>query len=154
MPDIVMRKAEKKDLLEIQKLLSTYFLDMEGLKSEDFLLAEIDGRVLGCAALVRYSYEEKEFQELHTIAVHPNWKGKRIGSRLAGELISKADPLKLYVRTTAPRFFEKIGFTKLPESAKSELWADCAKCEQFQSCAQSVLKYKSCNESLFHERKQ
>lgn len=141
MPEILIRKAEKKDLPEIQKLLFTYFLDMEGLECEDFLLAERDGRVLGCAALVPNSFEGLEFLELHTIAVHPNRRGKGIGARLVEALISKLSPgRELYVRTTAPRFFEKIGFEKLPASVKSGLWEDCANCEHFESCGQTLLR--------------
>ncbi|NLO29401.1 MAG: GNAT family N-acetyltransferase, partial [Methanosarcina mazei] len=43
MTEIQIRKAEKKDLLSIQRLLSTYFLDMENLGPEDFILAEMGG---------------------------------------------------------------------------------------------------------------
>lgn len=149
MTEILIRKAEKKDLLSIQRLLSTYFLDMEELEPEDFVLAEMKGKVVGCAALVRSKSGEKSFIELHSIAVHPNFRGKGIGTRLTDYLIKTLesqdkpdDPaFELYVRTTAPGFFEKLDFTELPDTDKLLLWEDCKNCEHFEKCTQHAMKY-------------
>lgn len=149
MAGISIRKAEKSDLPAIQRLLSTYFLDIEELKPEEFILAEGEGKVLGCAALIRSVFSEsvsseKEFLEIHSIAVHPNFRGKGIGSRLVNHLISTSvgKDTELYVRTTSPAFFEKIGFEKISDSEKLRLWEDCASCEHFESCTQHALKYR------------
>ncbi len=144
MKEIYIRKAEKSDLPAIQRLLSTYFLDIEELKAEDFILAEREGKVLGCAALIRSGSSEKEFREIHSIAVHPNFRGKGIGSRLVNQLISASleQDTELYVRTTAPGFFEKMGFERIPDSEKLRIWEDCASCEHFESCTQHALKYR------------
>ena len=64
MKEILIRKAGKSDLQDIQRLLSTYFLDMEGLKAEDFFVAEIDGQIRGCAALIMSGSQGKRFLEL------------------------------------------------------------------------------------------
>ncbi|WP_048181827.1 GNAT family N-acetyltransferase [Methanosarcina sp. MTP4] len=144
MTSIYIRKAEISDLPTIQRLLSTYFLDMEELKAEDFVLAEGEGKVLGCAALIRSGFSEKGFLEIHSIAIHPNFRGKGIGSRLVNHLISTSvgKDTELYVRTTAPAFFEKIGFVRIPDSEKLRLWEDCESCEHFESCTQHALKYR------------
>ena len=154
MKEILIRKARKSDLPAIQRLLSTYFLDIEELKPEDFMLAEREGKVLGCAALIRGVYlestssesasSEKEFLEIHSIAVHPNFRGKGVGSRLVAHFISESvgQDTELYARTTAPGFFEKMGFEKIPDSEKLRLWEDCASCEHFESCTQHALKYR------------
>jgi len=149
MTSIFIRKAERSDLPAIQRLLSTYFLDMEELKPEDFILAEEEGKVLGCAALIRSSSSEKDLLEIHSIAVHPNFREKGIGSRLVNQLIltSLGKDTELYVRTTAPGFFEKIGFVRIPDSEKLRLWEDCARCEHFESCTQHALKYRKNRES-------
>lgn len=149
MTEISIRKAEKKDLLSIQRLLSTYFLDMEELGPEDFVLAEKEGKVIGCAALIRNASGKKSFLELHSIAVHPNFRGKGIGTRLMDYLISilecpdKTDnPVyEIYVRTTAPGFFEKFGFMRLRDDDKLLLWEDCKNCEHFEKCTQYAMKY-------------
>jgi amino-acid N-acetyltransferase len=143
MREIYVRKARETDLLAIQRLLSTYFLDMEGLVPEDFVLAEIDGKITGCAALIRSEFHGKDFLEIHSIAVHPNFRGKGIGARLVKYLLTTIeDPFcDLYVRTTAPIFFEKLNFTKIESSEKLSLWEDCEKCEYFEKCTQHVMKY-------------
>ncbi|WP_440954191.1 GNAT family N-acetyltransferase [Methanosarcina sp. Mfa9] len=144
MTAIFIRKAEKSDLPAIQRLLSTYFLDMEELKAEDFVLAEGEGKVLGCAALIRSGFSEKEFLEIHSIAIHPNFRGKGIGSRLVDRVISTSvgQDAELYVKTTAPGFFEKLGFVRIPDSEKLRLWEDCKSCEHFGNCSQHALKYR------------
>ncbi|WP_440946200.1 GNAT family N-acetyltransferase [Methanosarcina sp. T3] len=149
MTEILIRKAEKEDLPAIQRLLSTYFLDIEELEPEDFVLAEREGKVVGCAALIRNTADEKNYLELHSIAVHPNLRGKGIGARLMEYLINTVEEpetpgtpaLELYVRTTAPGFFEKLGFIRMQDSEKLLFWEDCRKCEHFEKCAQHSMRY-------------
>lgn len=143
MRKIHIRKARKSDLLAIQGLLSTYFLDMEGLGPEDFVLAEIDEKVIGCAAIIKSESHGKNFLEIHSIAVHPNFRGKEVGTRLVKYLLTTIeDPgCDLYVRTTAPVFFEKLNFRKIENSEKLFLWEDCESCEHFEKCTQHAMKY-------------
>jgi amino-acid N-acetyltransferase len=143
MTEILIRKAGNSDLLAIQRLLSTYFLDMKGLEAEDFVLAEIDGQIRGCAALIKSEFQGKEFLEIHSIAVHPNFRGKGIGTRLVKHLLTTIDEpaCDLYVRTTAPHFFEKLNFEKIGNSEKLLLWEDCENCEHFEKCMQHAMKY-------------
>ena len=148
MTEILIRKARKSDLLAIQKLLSTYFLDMEELEPEDFILAEVEGKITGCAALVKFESQGKSFLEIHSIAVHPNFRGKGIGTRLIRHLLTAFNDhidcknCDLYVRTTAPGFFEKMNFTRIANSEKLFLWEDCKNCEFFEKCKQYAMKYK------------
>jgi amino-acid N-acetyltransferase len=143
MKEILIRKAEKSDLPAIQRLLSTYFLDMEGLDPEAFVLAEIEGKITGCAALIKSESQGKEFLEIHSIAVHPNLRGKGIGTELIMHFLTTIDHLSydLYVRTTSPGFFEKMGFVKIENSEKLILWEDCKNCEYFEKCMQYAMKY-------------
>lgn len=171
MAESLIRKAEKKDFPAIKNLLSTYFLDLEGLKAEEFILAEKAGRIIGCTAMITTKKNERRgerryeqvFLEIHSIAIHPSFRGKGIGRKLIENLITtiktstietssdqkparkfpppELQTLELYVRTTAPGFFEKLGFEKLPPSKKQELWNDCTQCELFEKCTQTVLKY-------------
>ena len=112
MKEILIRKAGKSDLQEIQRLLSTYFLVLE----------------------------------LHSIAVHPNFRGKGIETRLVKRLLTTIDEpaCDLYVRTTAPQFFEKLNFEKIKNLKKLLLWEDCKMCEHFEKCTQFAMRY-SCN---------
>ena len=143
MKEICIRKASKSDLLAIQRLLSTYFLDMEGLEPENFMLAELDGNIVGCVALIKSKSHGKDFLEIHSIAVHPNFRGKRVGTTLVKYLLTTIGDqcCDLYVRTTAPIFFEKLNFKKIENSEKLSVWEDCENCEHFETCTQHALKY-------------
>jgi amino-acid N-acetyltransferase len=145
MKDILIRKAEKSDLPAIQKLLSTYFLDMEGLDPKVFVLAEIEGKIIGCSALIKSESQGEAFLEIHSIAVHPNWRGKRIGTKIIKYILItiKDQAYNLYVRTASPGFFEKLGFIKLENTEKLILWEDCKNCEYFEKCTQYAMKYCS-----------
>lgn len=124
------------DLEHVQRLMSTYFLEMDDLSIEDFIVARADDRIVGCAAFI-----DRTCPEVHSIAVHPNYRGKGIGSELVMHIMSNATGgvEMIYARTTVPVFFEKIGFTRLPDSDKAKLWDDCAVCSRFENCRQSVM---------------
>ena len=133
---VTIRPANKKDEDAIDILLSTYFLDRDGVVLDDFIVAEMQARVVGAACLIH-----RLCLELHTIAVHPNYRGMGIGSNMV-EYIVEHMPVawkQLYVRTTAPVFFGKLGFVELAGARRSQLWDDCRYCERRGRCAQHVL---------------
>ncbi|MDF1532893.1 MAG: GNAT family N-acetyltransferase [Methanosarcinaceae archaeon] len=135
--DIIIRKAENDDIEAVETLLSTYFLDMDGVDIKDFIVAESGGRVLGCGAVI-----DQKYPELHSIAVHPNHRSRGIGALLVEHIVANAldEWGHLYVRTTAPDFFNHVGFIKLQDSEKIKLWNDCAKCDKFEGCRQSAMR--------------
>ena len=143
MTTILIRKAKKSDIQTIQRLLSTYFLDVEDLDPEDFLLYEIDGRITGCISLIKINLHGKNIKEIHSIAIHPNFRGKGIGTKLVKHILTNMenDAFDFYVRTTAPRFFEKLCFVKIENSEKIFLWEDCKSCDHFEKCTQYAMKY-------------
>jgi amino-acid N-acetyltransferase len=140
--DIRIRDALPEDILSIQVLMSTYFLDIEGVLVEDFVVAQSGERIVGAGAIV-----SGRFPEVHSIAVHPNYRGKGIGSSVIRYFLLKmknrngAD-ICVYTRTTSPQFFEKAGFIELDPAIKAELWEDCASCDRLSTCRQSVMCLK------------
>ncbi|MCC7575670.1 MAG: GNAT family N-acetyltransferase [Methanomethylovorans sp.] len=134
--DVGVRLAAAQDMKDIKCIASTYFLDTDGLEYNDFIVATLENRIIGIAC-----FKDTECPELHTIAVHPNYKGKGIGALLVRELgsILCKDHERIYVRTTAPGFFEKAGFVTLENDIKKQLWTDCAGCDRFNNCKQTVM---------------
>lgn len=134
--NVVTRPAAAQDMQDIKCIASTYFLDTDGLEYNDFIVATLEKRIIGIAC-----FKDTECPELHTIAVHPNYKGKGIGALLVRKLASTLykDHERIYVRTTAPGFFEKTGFVKLENDMKKKLWTDCAGCDRFNKCKQAVM---------------
>jgi amino-acid N-acetyltransferase len=134
--NVRIRFASAQDMQDIKCIASTYFLDTEGLGPSDFIVTILENKIIGIAC-----FKETECPELHTIAVHPNYRGKGIGALLVKELGSTLckDRERIYVRTTAPGFFEKVGFVALGNHMRKELWTDCAGCDRFNTCKQAVM---------------
>lgn len=134
--DVAIRSATEQDMQDIKCIASTYFLDTDGLEYSDCIVATLENRIIGIAC-----FKHTECPELHTIAVHPNYRGKGIGAllvRALGLILCKGQEC-IYVRTTAPGFFEKVGFVTLENNMKKELWTDCAGCDRFNNCKQAVM---------------
>ncbi|TGC11099.1 GNAT family N-acetyltransferase [Methanolobus halotolerans] len=134
-PEISIRDASNGDMGPIQVLMSTYFLDIEGISSECFAVAEKQGKIIGAGAIIKDT-----FPEIHSIAVHPNYRGTGIGTSLIHHILSRIPTGSLvYARTTCPAFFESAGFVKADPSKKAEIWDDCAGCDRLNTCKQSVM---------------
>ncbi|SFM44709.1 GNAT family N-acetyltransferase [Methanolobus profundi] len=132
---IIIRKAELQDEGAIEILMSTYYHDIDGVSIDDVLVAVSGNRIVGAVCL-----EVGKIPEIHSIAVHPDHREKGIGSLLIEDLVSGLDDDFIFTRTTSPVFFEKAGFVRLDDSEKKELWDDCADCNRFNNCKQSVLR--------------
>jgi amino-acid N-acetyltransferase len=80
---------------------------------QDFRVAEIDGTVVGCGALhVLWA----DLGEIRTVAVHPDYRGQRIGALLVGSLVETAAELglaRLFALTFHTDFFSRLGFVEI-----------------------------------------
>ena len=132
--DVAIREAGEKDGESVECLLSTYFLDMDEVPIDDFIVAEANGKIVGVAALA-----DRSCCEIHSIAVHPNYRGNGIGSKMVSSIFESVNKERIYVRTTSPIFFRKLGFIELPMSEKVNLWDDCRECDRFDRCKQHVM---------------
>lgn len=138
--DIEIRKALSCDIKSIKKLLSSYCLDTEdvGKNLEGFIVAVSGDKVTGCACLVT-----GDIAELRSIAVLPRHRNRGTGSKLVESVLERAGKLTdaVYLRTTSPVFFEKKGFIRLPHDQKKSIWKDCAECDKFDVCKQTMMKF-------------
>lgn len=137
--DITIRKAAHSDIKDIKTLLSFYYLDTEKVEKNlpEFIVATLDNKVIGCACL-----DIEEVVELRSIAVLPSYRNKGIGSRLMDEILTRASKITnvVYLRTTSPAFFKKKGFQRLKNEEKKVIWKECAQCERYEICAQTLMK--------------
>lgn len=131
-----IRNAGNGDIPDIKSILSQYILETELVEDniDQFVVAETGGRIVGCACLI----SSMGLIELRSIAVLPTWKNNGIGRRLFETLMQRARGMtdRIYVRTTARGFFEKMGFRALDGSQKPVLWQDCAECDKLDVCMQ------------------
>ena len=137
--DIEIREATKSDIKNIKRLLSFYFLDTDDVEKNlsGFIVAVLDSETVGCAGL----YID-DVVELGAIAVLPAHRNKGIGSKLVDSILERAKGLNdtLYLRTTNPSFFRKMGFTVIQDSERKNVWKECMNCDKLDRCRQTVMK--------------
>jgi amino-acid N-acetyltransferase len=102
-----------------------------------FVVAESDGKVVGCAELAPLS---KTVAEVRSLVVDQQLRGRQIGPRLVTELAAGAGPrgfATLCAFTHQPSHFVKMGFTIVPHMWVPEKIAhDCTSCPLFRRCGQ------------------
>ncbi|NJC87652.1 MAG: N-acetyltransferase [Desulfuromonas sp.] len=145
----MVRKAIIPDVREIHRLLLDYARDglllsrslaelYESLR--DFYVFEIDGRVVGTAAL-NICWED--LAELRSLAVHPDYNGRGAGKELVQACLDEARRLgirRVFALTYKQAFFEKLGFTVIEKSQlPHKIWGDCMKCAKFPDCDEIAL---------------
>jgi amino-acid N-acetyltransferase len=145
----MIRKALIPDVREMHKLLLGYARDglllsrslaelYESLR--DFYVYEVDGKVVGTAAL-NICWED--LAELRSLAVHPDFNGRGVGRELVMACLDEARRLglrKVFALTYKQVFFEKLGFTVIEKSLlPHKIWGDCMKCAKFPDCDEIAL---------------
>ena len=140
----MLRKAEIKDVKEIQKLL-THFANRGDMLSRslselyeairDFYISEEEGRLLGTAAL---HIVWEDLAEIRSVAVSEEAGRKGVGTQLVQACIDEAREIglkRVFCLTYKPNFFGKFGFRIVDKSElPHKVWGDCMKCVKFPDC--------------------
>jgi amino-acid N-acetyltransferase len=120
---LVVRRARTPDVPVIKTLVDIYAGSGRKLLAKelvtlyedvaDFRVAELEGRVVGCGALhVLWA----DLGEVRSLAVHPDYLGRRIGERLLLDLVGAAGELglsRLFALTFHTEFFARHGFVEI-----------------------------------------
>ncbi len=110
-----------------------------------YVLAKVDGEIVGYAALHIHSMR---LAEIRSLIVDASYRGEHIGKRLVLFALDEARMLgvreDVLVLTYLPEFFMKLGFEEIPKETIPEhkIWADCIKCIHFPVCNEISLIYK------------
>lgn len=122
--DVEIIKAEPKDLNTVLALLADASLPKEGVAEhfQDFLVARAKGQVVGSVGMERYGQSAL----LRSLAVAPQYRGRGLGRALTRRLLEQAREQGVkrvfLLTTTAPDFFPKFGFRRIPrEGADTEV---------------------------------
>jgi amino-acid N-acetyltransferase len=117
----VVRRARTSDVPAIKQLVDTYagkILLEKNLVTlyeavQEFWVAELAGKVIGCGALhVLWS----DLGEIRTVAVDPATTGRGVGNTIVNRLLEVARELqlqRLFVLTFETEFFGRHGFTEI-----------------------------------------
>lgn len=103
-------------------------LDYPGLEKDTFYVAEERGKIVGILGIKDFS----EFFELVAVGVLEEYREIGVGKKLVTEALKDMAGKPVYILTTVPSFYEKLGFEKIgevPEVLKKDpAW--CAGCDK------------------------
>jgi N-acetylglutamate synthase-like GNAT family acetyltransferase len=114
-----VRRATEADIAAIEAFIEPYVDDGKLLPRTydeltellpSFFIAELDGKIVGCAALEIYS---RKLAEIRSLAVSPAMQGKGIGRLLVDaciELARERNVLEVMAITSSEDFFKACGF--------------------------------------------
>ena len=124
-PRVLVRPARTRDVAAIRRLIDVYvprkiLLDKATVTLfedvQEFLVAEIDGVVIGCGAL---HVVWEHLAEVRTLAVDPDVRGTGAGHALLEQLLDRARDLgvsRVFCLTFEVDFFSAHGFRELDGS--------------------------------------
>ena len=125
MSEITLRPARTPDVQTVRRLVGLFTADGRLLAKapvtlyedvQEFLVAEIDGNVVGCGAL-HVLWED--LAEIRTLAVDPDHHHRGIGGRILDALVDRAYELglaRLFCLTFEVEFFAAHGFHEIDGS--------------------------------------
>lgn len=146
---VIVRQATAADAEAVVGLLQPYV--REGLvlprsaqeireHAGNFLVAVHRRTVVGCVALRDYN---AGLQEVRSLAVHPDYGGQGIGSRLVRAVTRAAvsrGASRVFALTLRPHLFARLGFRQVEkELFPQKVWTDCRKCAKREHCDEIAL---------------
>jgi len=139
-----LRNAKITDARAIYALINSYaerdkmlFRPMADIYEnlQAFIVAELNGNVVGCCAL---QIVWSDLAEIKSLAVDEANTEKGIGKMLVEAATEQAGQLglpRVFALTLNPDFFEKTGFKVIEKDAlPMKVWSDCARCPKQQNC--------------------
>jgi amino-acid N-acetyltransferase len=122
---LAIRPAKTTDVRAIRDLIDVYSVDGSLLSKatvtifeqlQEFVVAEIDGTVIGCGAL-HVMWED--LAEVRTLAVRPDQARHGIGSQVLEQLLTNARDLgikRVFCLTFMKEFFGRHGFVEIDDT--------------------------------------
>ena len=152
--NLTLRKARVSDMGESLALINSYASSnlmlprgpeyfYENLR--DFVVVEVVGeraepKIVACGSL---HVLWKDIAEIRSLATHPQFWRRGLGSKIVRYLIEEARQMgikKVFAFTLEEEFFEKLGFKPKPkEEFPSKVWSECMQCPKYFQCDETGL---------------
>lgn len=153
---VICRKAVPEDVEPLFEMIKGYAergimlprsREVLHRQLEHFIVAEVDGVVVGCGSLCRLG---NDLVEVRSLGISEGHKGLGIGSRLLDRLVEEAERQqipKVMALTYEVSFFLKNGFAVVEKEIFPEkVWTDCVHCSK-QDCCDEIAVLKELNVS-------
>ena len=122
---VIVRAAKTSDIKKIKAIINEYVSERRLLSKEivtlfesvqEFIVAEVDGEVVGCGAL-HVLWED--LAEVRSVAVIESMQGKGIGHTILENVLARAKEVgvkKVFCLTFETKFFGSHGFIEIQGS--------------------------------------
>ena len=110
---------------------------------DSWVVAEHEGRLVGCGTLAAFG---DDLAEVRSLAVDAPYQGNGLGGKIVRQLLCMADESgvkRVFTLTTATRFFERQGF--VPAARRSfplKIYRDCLRCPAKFRCDEVTMVYR------------
>ncbi len=144
MPPMDVRHARVPDAARISELVNYHAerarmlhrsLESVYESLREFLVAEQDGRLVGCVAIDVFW---ADLAEVKSLAVDPEAQGRGVGSALLAAATADAEALgvrRLFALTYERGFFGRHGFEEIDRNELPEkVWRECIACPKVDHC--------------------
>jgi amino-acid N-acetyltransferase len=144
MMTVTCRRATEDDVDSLYEIIQSYAekgimlprsKEALGRNIGTFVIAEYEGRFVGCGSLFRLG---KDLVEIRSLGVTDGYKGQGIGRKLVTFLTEEAiaqEIPKIMALTYEVAFFEKNGFSVVSKEIFPEkVWTDCVHCKKQHNC--------------------
>jgi len=102
---------------------------------QHYMVAEIDGSIVGCGGLQPYT---ATCGEIYGLATCDRQSPRGTGRAIVDALLQNArssNISQVFALTLAPGFFEKMGFRNVEHrDLPMKVWKDCVACPKFGNC--------------------
>jgi len=149
--EVVVREALPSDVEEMHALLDGFAraglllpraVEEVYRNFREFVVAEHNGRIAGCAGLRLYS---PQLGEIVGLAVSEESHGRGVGRLVVETLLAQAKSLglqRVIALTLQPGFFYKLGFDAARvEEYPQKIAADCSRCAKRAACIEVAVTY-------------
>ncbi|MSP13845.1 MAG: N-acetyltransferase [Chloroflexi bacterium] len=145
----MIRPAQISDVSPIVALVNSYVTQGDLLPRSreqviqtirDWYVADIEGQVVACGALVIIW---DDLAEVRSLAVRTGFQGQGLGRHIVEKLLDEARQLgisRVFALTRAVGFFTGLGFQITPkETLPRKIWRDCIHCLKFPACDETAV---------------
>jgi amino-acid N-acetyltransferase len=149
MHELILRTATPADAPAIHALVEAHQTSAHLLprtlpeihrRAGSFVVADVDGRVVGCAELASLS---RAVAEVRSLVVSPEWRGLGVAADLIEELRQRASTAgfeTLTAFTHDATFFVRQNFSIVPHLwVPEKVGTDCVRCPLFRRCGQVAM---------------
>ena len=144
-----IRQAKVQDVKQMHKIIEFYADNKEMLHRslnsiyeniQEYVVAEVKGKIIGCGAL-HVSWDN--LAEVKALAVEKTYARQGIGTKIVKTLEQNALGLGIFTTfalSFKPTFFQKMGYEVISrEVLPQKIWSECINCHLFPDCGEVPL---------------